>query len=237
MTNRINKLFLVSIFTIGISQFSLFAQQTNFDKIVVPITQKAASYEEKLIQLAWQNNPYHNSLQAEKKIAEQEQKLHQKDWMDGVYATFNLNEGNINPQAPANVFFPRYNFGATVNLGNFMKQKHKNKISEQEIAIANNRTNQQKLKIRAEVLRRYSIYQMAMELLKIHTNIANDAETYYTAVKLKFQTGIEPFKTYNEALQAYQNAEIVRLETKQQVEATRITLEEIIGVTLDSVRY
>jgi len=57
MTNSINKLFLVSILTIGISQFSLFAQQTNFDKIVVPITQKAASYEEKLVQLAWQNNP------------------------------------------------------------------------------------------------------------------------------------------------------------------------------------
>ena len=216
---------------------TLLAQQTNFDKIVVPLTQKAPTYEEKLVQLAWQNNPHHRNLEAEKTIAEQEKKLHQKDWMDGIHATFNLNEGNINPNAPTNFFFPRYNFGATLKLGNFMKQKHKNNISEQEILIAKNRTNQQTLKIRAEVLRRYSMYQNALELLKIQTNIANDAETYYTSVKLKFQTGLEPIKTYNEALQAYQNAEIVRLETKQQAEITRIALEEIIGVNLDNIRY
>ena len=187
--------------------------------------------------MAWQNNPHHPNLEAEKKIAEQEKKIHQKDWLDGIHATFNLNEGNINPNAPTNVFFPRYNFGTTLKLGNFMNQKHRNNISEQEILIAENRTNQQKLKIRAEVLRRYSIYQNALELFKISTNLANDAETYYISVKLKFQTGLEPFKTYNEALQAYQNAEVVRLETKQQVEISRINLEEIIGVSLDNIRY
>ncbi|MGB1207192.1 MAG: TolC family protein [Chitinophagales bacterium] len=237
MKKKLCKILVASILCLLFHSNLLIAQQINFDKIVVPTAQKPPTYEEKLVQLAWQNNPYHRSLEAEKKIAEQEKKLHQKDWLDGIHASFNLNEGNLSPQAPTNVFFPRYNVGATLKLGNFMKQKHKNNISEQEIMIAENRTNQQKLKIRAEVLRRYSAYQNALELLKINTNIANDAETYYTSIKLNFQTGLEPFKVYNEALQAYQNAEIVRLKTKQQLDNARITLEEIIGVNLDNIRY
>ncbi|MCB0576088.1 MAG: TolC family protein, partial [Saprospiraceae bacterium] len=145
----------------------LGAQQTDFDFVVQPVEAKARDLKEYLVQLAWLNSPESAIAQEEVKKAHDEDKNTKKEWMRDVQATFNINEANLRGvDSFGNVFFPRYNFGVSVNLFNIVSQKNKNKVSKREIQIAEHKVNQRKLEIRSETLSRYASFKFAREIVK-----------------------------------------------------------------------
>jgi len=75
-----------------------------------------------------------------------------------------------------NLFFPRYNIGATFNLGRLLNRKHSIGISEEEQIIADLEADQQKLEVRAEVLRRYEHYLLMEELERIRIKAEQEAD-------------------------------------------------------------
>ncbi|MGB1243236.1 MAG: TolC family protein [Chitinophagales bacterium] len=232
------------------------AQRTNFDKIVMPPEQMARDYKEALVQLAWVNNPDNKVLQHEVSIAEIEKKSLKWGWAENIQATFNLNEGHFKKNSPAvsdttitdtttlirtiaggsNLFFPRYNFSASISLGALFKNSREKKIARQKLDIAHHKVNQRKLQIRAETLTRYEDYLMTIEMLKLRTQAVEDFYATYLALSKKFKESRASLEEYNQASSTYYTALENKLRSESEVAVAKISLEEMIGVRLEEVR-
>ena len=120
----------------------------------------------------------------------------------------NMNEFNLNPEAnpERNNFYPRYNIGLRIPLGELVDIPKNVKIAKENHRIAELSLNQQKLTIRTEVLRRYHKYVSAKELLKIATESENDAYNSHVLIETQFKSGEVTVVQYTNTLRNYSNA-------------------------------
>ncbi|MCB0528347.1 MAG: TolC family protein [Lewinellaceae bacterium] len=216
----------------------LGAQQTDFDFVVQPVEAKARDLKEYLIQLAWLNSPESAIAQEEVKKAHDEDKNTKKEWMRDVQATFNINEANLRGvDSFGNVFFPRYNFGVSVNLFNIVSQKNKNKVSKREIQIAEHKVNQRKLEIRSETLSRYASFKFAREIVKTRTLAEQEIYTNYVLIQQLYKTDEKTFEEYITASSAYYQAQEARMKAENDAMLAQYRLEEIIGLKWEQVQH
>lgn len=212
----------------------LWAQRTDFDKIIQPTDKRAHDFSEVLVQLAWINNPKYEGMQTDSRAERENIKLAQKSWLDGVSASFNINQGNLQP-ASQNSFFPVYNFSASFNLGTILKTNHHVRAAKERLRKVEHNIDQEKLQLRAEVLSRYRNYLYAIEMVKLRTQALEDLRSSYMLAKNNFEKGTASFRTYIEAANAYNNANAEKVSAEHQLALARIEIEEIIGVKLDEV--
>lgn len=217
---------------------NLSAQQADFDKVVQPLENKARDFSEYLVQLAWQNNPEAAIVQDELENARDASHNVRKEWTRDLQATFNLNEANIRAaNNNSNLFFPRYNVGATVNLYDVLSQKDKNKIGKREVEIAAHKINQRKLEIRTETLTRFANYKLAKAVLQKRSLAEQDIYAAYILIQQLYKTDEKNLEDYTAASKAYYTAQEDRLKAENDVLLAKYQLEEIIGVKWEQVSH
>ena len=216
----------------------LAAQQADFDAVVIPVETKARDFSEYLVQLAWLNQPESAIAQDEVKNAQDEAKNVRKEWMRDVQATFNINEANLSgADSSGNVFFPRYNFGVSLNLYNILSQKNKNTVSKRDVRIAEHAVNQRKLEIRAETLTRYAQYKLARELFKTRTLMEQEANANYLLIQQLYKSDEKTFDEYTAASAVYYKAQEERLKAETDVQVAKFRVEEMIGIKWEQVQH
>jgi hypothetical protein len=152
---------------LGLFAQQMGAQQTDYDAIIQPVDAKARDIAEYMVQLAWLNSPEGRIAESELLNSRSENKNTRKEWMRDVNASFNINESNLKgADTLGNVFFPRYNFGLTLNLYNILSQKEKNNIGKRRMDIAEERIHQRKSEIRADALTAWANFRLAREIFK-----------------------------------------------------------------------
>lgn len=214
-----------------------FTQEVDFGRIIYPDSVEAPTFEERLVQLAWQNSPINRTYESEQYIAKKVVLEEQLAWTEDVKASFNLNEGNINPDVSnTNLFFPRYNFNVTIPLGTFVLTPVKTKQAKGHLAIANAELQQRKLEVRAETLRRYQHYLTQVELLNIKTEAAENLWSTFLMVEENYENGRATLQEYNLSLYTYNKAKEEKVIKENDLYQARISLEELIGVPLNSLR-
>ncbi len=231
-----------------------FAQKTDFDRVVQPVEMKSKDFTEYLVQLAWMNNPANASLQNRKKIAEQEIKLAKKDWLNtlGVSGGVSrqpvvITEPIFNPGNPNQVisFNPvltdervtGVSGGVNFAFGQLFSTKNKAEAARQRVEIAQNEIDQQKLEVRAETLRRYQGFKLALEILKARAQLEQDSKSAFDLVTQQYRNDERTFKDYNEASTAYHQAVEGRIKAESEVQVARISLEEIVGAKWDEINH
>src|SRR5688572_13961487 len=101
----------------------VWAQNVDYNKIILPEYTKSPDFAEKLVQIAWRNHPGNEVVRREVTVAHQAIKQSSSQWLDIFTVRGNLNEFTINQQANQDVLYgrnavyPRYNFGAAISLG------------------------------------------------------------------------------------------------------------------------
>ncbi|HXH19152.1 MAG TPA: TolC family protein [Chitinophagales bacterium] len=225
-----------------------FSQKPDYNEIILP--QQADSqivsamglspYEEKLVQLAWQNYPSSEIYTSKVRIAEKKISLEKFSWTDNVKASFNFNQRNIESglnttDEAGNNYYPWYNFSIGFNIGTFVTTPLNTSIAKEELDIANAYLNQQKLSIRAEVLKRYKDYQLKVELLKIRTQAQDDAYSTHQLITRDFEKGAATLEEFIKSAAAYNAAVEAKLIASKNVLESKISLEEMIGVKLEEV--
>lgn len=211
-----------------------YGQRANFDEIVQPVDKRAKEFKELLVQLAWLNNPMHDALKSEQLIADQNIEIEKRAWTRDITVSFNINEGNIAPRAD-NLFFPIYNLGATFNIGHIITMPHRIKIAKEQHKITAYNIDQQKLKIRGEVLRRYQTYLGSIELLKARTEAVENLLSTFLITKENFNQGLATLEEFNIAADFYSRAVSNKVISDSEVLIHKLSLEELIGVTLEKV--
>src|SRR5436190_18721624 len=97
-----------------------FAQtEVDYNTIILPTNASNLSFEEKLVQLAWRNDPNNSQVIKQSSVARYTLKQAQWTWLDYITVRGNLNEFTLNPSRDVNDranFYPRYNFGIAITL-------------------------------------------------------------------------------------------------------------------------
>lgn len=216
----------------------------DFSRVVTPQDQSPRTFEDQLVQWAWYNSPGNAIYKEQIEIAAKRKNLTWWELLD-ARATFNINESHFQSDSirnssdmvianPSNnLFFPRYNFGISFNLGAILSRPTRTKIAESELKIAEYEEQQQKLRVRAEVLQRYEDHELALEVLKFKTQAAEEGESIYTLVLEQFENDKVDFKDYSAASEAHHRANEAKAVAKARVNKARIYIEELIGIPWD----
>lgn len=227
--------------------FLVNAQKTDYNEIILPqktdsIILKAMGlslFEEKLVQLAWQNYPSSEIYSSRVAIARKNISLEKFSWTDDIRASFNFNQRNIQDglmnDDPVGNFYPWYNFGIGLSIGSFVNTPLRTGIAKDNLDIAMASLNQQKLSLRAEVLKRYKDYQLKVELLKIRTQAVEDAYSTHLLITRDFENGVATLEEFIGSAAAYNSTLESKLIAETDVLASKITLEEMIGVKFEEI--
>ncbi len=225
-----------------------YSQKPDYNVIILPNQADSqivsamglSPYEEKLVQLAWQNYPSSEIYTSKVRIAEKKISLERFSWTDDLRASFNFNQRNIesglqSTDSFGGNYYPWYNFGVGFNIGTFVQTPLRTSIAKEELDIANAYLNQHKLSIRAEVLKRYKDYQLKVELLKIRTQAQDDAYSTHQLITRDFEKGAATLEEFIKSAAAYNAAVEAKLIADKNVLESKISLEEMIGVKLEEV--
>lgn len=214
------------------------SQTTDYNAIILPANATDIEFSEKLVRLAWQNNPIVGVLHAEMEQASLGVKYSKWNWLDNFRFTGNLNEFNINSTSysEGSQFFPRYNISATVSLGTFFTNPIKTKVERQNVIISSNNINQKKLEIRAQVLKLYQTYLSNKEIYELRTQMLEDSYSDFKLKEQGFSRGGTSLADYSFSLDRYNQQKIFKIEAEKTLQISIIELEEIIGIRLSDVR-
>lgn len=213
----------------------IYGQQLDFNEVVTPPQTQANTIEAYLVQLAWINRPNVRALQSEHKQAELDIKGNKLNWTQALGFNFGFNRSTAlsNPDTGENVFFPRVSIGASLNLNPLITTPIDVKIAKENLKITEAVLDQEKLLIRRQVLELYQQYLLAKEVLKVRTNMEEDANATHQLMVQLFRNKEVNFEDYNQSYTTYHAAVEGRLEAKTDVQLKKIALEEWIGIPLE----
>lgn len=234
MTQMSTKAFFV-IFSLMPLSFTLIGQTTDYKKIILPVSAQDVSIEERLVQLAWQNNPRANMSQKSYDIAHYGVSVAKWSWLDYLAAQGNLNEFTIQGNDNGQGFFPRYNFSLSFTLGALAKTPLEVKTAKKERSIASDEINLLKLELRSEVLKSYETYKLTKEIYDIQTLATEDIYSNFLLTEERFKNGEESLARYNEMLSKYNQQKITSLNAEYDYKVARLNLEQLIGLSLNEV--
>ncbi|MBL6448907.1 TolC family protein [Fulvivirga sp. 29W222] len=227
------------ILTIVLLPLLVKAQNVDYNAIILPNNVTDISFEEKLVRLAWQNNPANKILDYQANISNIEVKQARWSWLDDWRVQGNLNEFTINDNADVGdraQFYPKYNVTGMIRLSYFVDIPLEVKKKKQEVLISKSNTNLQKLAIRAEVLTRYQTYLMNRELLKIQTEIVEDLYASLSLAEQQFKNGEITLNAYNIQQDRYNNQRVKQINAQGDFNISKIAIEEMIGMRLEDVQ-
>lgn len=217
-----------------IGSASLSAQTIDYNRIILPENAQNISEVEKLIQLAWKNNPVAQIMSARTEIAQEQVRIERGAWIEGVKLSGNVNEFMISPPADgiADIqYYPGYSFGIEIPLSIFSHGKAK----AAQLAVQNElmAVNESKLRIRAEVLENYHNYKFNEEALKIQTEVAENASNTFALIEDRFKNGQASLDEYNNAYNALKSEQLKKAEAQRDYDIAVTRLERLVGIDLN----
>lgn len=226
---------ILPIIILCFGSFLSNAQVIDFDTLIAPLEQPEYLFEEYLVQLAWVNNPENRKFDHLKAIAENNIKLAKWEWTENIFATFNVNEGNIGGTGES-VFFPRWNITATFSLGSIVNTPKRVANEKERRDMGALDRDQRKLKVRADVLSEYVKYSQMADVLLARVAAEEDSEEIYTLMSNLFRSGEEDFESYNIAAQGYHNAREKTILVQNEKRIFKLRLEALIGISLEKAK-
>lgn len=216
----------------------LFGQNIDYNKIILP-EHSSMDFVEKLVQLAWKNHPTNDIYRREVNVADYQLAQSRAAWLDIVRFTANVNEFTINPNTDVfgrAAFYPKYNLGASISLGQFLTIPANNKKNKELLMVAQSTVNAQKLATRATVIKAYNEFLMHEKIYKLQSQLMTDNETSHKIIEQRFKNGETTFEIYSQSLSNYSQIQISVLEAEKNYKNMKLDLEQLIGVKLEEVR-
>ncbi|HEY8513083.1 MAG TPA: TolC family protein [Cyclobacteriaceae bacterium] len=219
---------------------ALVAQRVDYNKIILPVGATDISFEERLVQLAWQNNPASHIAQKEVNAAGHEVKAIGSQWLRNIGVTANVNQYSLehfdDPDFEGLNFYPGYNVFVTLPLSTFFERPHAKRAAMERYEASQDRVNQLKLALRAEVLKVYNKFKRDETIWGIRRDALADEESNYLLLEEKFKNGTATVEEYLAAQKSRNEHRIQVVEAETQYLMSKLELEALIGVKLEEVK-
>ena len=228
------RIFLLSIlFILFLS--SVKAQDVHYNQIIPGDTTKNKNILDRLIFLAWQNNPDNMQRLDNAESFNYLEKKTSIDWLNQIAIQGNLNEFTINGTKNANLYYPRYNIGVVIPLGIFFTDHYATKAAKAQYHESLDRVNSQKMDIRQHVTNAWENYRMFHRQMTIQQQINENAYTNFIVNENKFKDGKISLQAYNTTVARYSDLLIQKIILEKQLSEAKTDLERLIGVKLEQV--
>jgi outer membrane protein TolC len=229
--------FVLTVFVAGYAA----AQNVDYKKIILPDDALNTSFEERLVQLAWRNNPESHLAAEGVTQSREEAKVAGNQWTNMIGVQGNLNEFSIkqftnNDQTQANQFFPRYNFYLQLPLSTVLQMPHTKRAADSKKRQAEERVNLLKLDIRSRVLKLYSDYKTAETIVNLRKQTVDDEDSNYLLIEQRFKNGEASVEDYLAAQRNRNELRVALAQTQNTLQKAKLDLEAMIGVKLEDVR-
>ena len=194
--------------------------------------------EERLVTLALQGPLYDVSLH-QIKIGEYAVKTAKKSWFNLLAVSFNFNEfdlpGATQQQQQYAYVYPKYFFGITIPVGSIISKSAEIKTARENLKITRDSQEILARSIRADIITKWHQYQSTKALLDIETSVSVEFQTAATLAESQYKQGTTTLQLYSEAIRSnsIESAKLVTLQLQRDM--YRIQIEQVIGVSLDSV--
>lgn len=233
------RILLLSLFLIPV--YSIHAQEVDYQKIIPPATSPTADLSEKLVLLAWNNNPTNKAVQANVSIAEDNVMIARWAWLDRISIAGNVNEftltgGPTEETRNRALFYPRYNIGISLTPGMLVTLPAKTRQAKKSLAIAEYSVDEQKLATRKVVLQLYQDYLLTKQILEMETKMLESSSTEFQIKEERFKRGQVMLEEYNQAAADYVSMQRQRLQAESNYIKAKLELEAMIGVKIEDVR-
>ncbi|MDX3915425.1 MULTISPECIES: TolC family protein [Olivibacter] len=128
-----------------------------------------------------------------------------------------------------------FQFGATLNVGNFLQKPHEVKQAKADYKLAQYESKEYDILLSNEVKKRYYDYILQQRKLKIKTQAEQDANSLMEDLRFKFEKAEITHDVYSEARAALTTAETDKVEAEADFLKSRDALEDIIGMKLTEI--
>lgn len=227
------------ILLLFIVPFSLLGQTIDYNRIILPENLSSISFEEKLVQLAWKNQPTGKELLQNVKMYGREKKLASLSWLDNLTGTFNANQFTLDPTSDVlnrSAFYPKYNFSLRVTFGTFFLTPIQTKIANDRIITGEHQVNQLKISLRSQVLSNLELFMERYKVFRLRDRMKEDFLVLYRDAEKKFSNGEIKLDQYQLASQAYYGQAEAVISASSLFKQTKIALEALIGLQLEDIQ-
>ena len=185
----------------------------------------------KLIKLALQSAQI-AAADANISIAEIERRKANSSLLSSVNIGGNVNEFVIN-NSPAASFFPKYNFGLSISMDAFAKNKAEKKTADQMIIFNKSQKEQLENNIRAKVLIQYELYKEKKELVQLQKIAMEEDVAAYEKAQNDFQNDEITMEELNKLYKATITEKALLATKEKDLNIAIIQIEELIGMPLE----
>jgi outer membrane protein TolC len=217
----------------------VLGQNVDYNKIILPDQTKSADFAEKLVQIAWRNNPTNEVYRRQVDMANTDVRMSTTSWLGIIKLTGNLNQFTLNPASDINnraLYYPKYNIGASLSLDELFSRPYTTRKNKDLLVVAQANVNAQKLAVRNAVMKAYNEFQMREKVFKVQSQLLLDNETSHKLIEQRFKNGETNFETYSLSLNNYSQLTIGHLQAEKDYKNAKLDLEQLIGMRLEDVR-
>ncbi|HVU95084.1 MAG TPA: TolC family protein [Puia sp.] len=200
-----------------------------------------SAFQERLVQLAI-GGPQYDASSHQVRIAEYKVRAAKQSWFNLLTLSLNYNDlefsKNNNVVNSQNTYiYPKYFFGLVIPIGTIISKGSEIKSAREDVRIAQDNQALLARQIRADVLSKYATYKNYRELAVIENQIMDDLSAGFTQIEKKFRDGIITIEAFSSASHSYNEEKAKILSLQLQAEITKLDLERLIGVKLESVPH
>jgi hypothetical protein len=135
--------------------------------------------------------------------------------------------------SPSASFFPKYNFGFSISLDAFAKNKAEKKTADQMIIFNKSQKEQLENNIRAKVLIQYELYKEKKELVQLQKIAMEEDVAAYEKAQNDFQNDEITMEELNKLYKATINEKALLVAKEKDLNIAIIQIEELIGMSLE----
>ncbi len=218
------------------------AQDVDYDKIILPDGVYTDLFEEKLVRLAWKNNPASHMVQDEVMSSTYDLQAVSARWTGLLGAQGNLNEFTIkkftggDSSTPNNLFYPRYNFSLNLPLSTFFELPKLKKSARAKVKLSKDKVNQLKLELRGRILRLYSDYRRNEQIRNLRKEALAAEDYNFILIEGKFKKGDASYDEYTRVQRSRSDLGIQVVIAESDYAKSKFDIEELIGVKLEQVK-
>ncbi len=192
-------------------------------------------YLEKLVAVAKENYPRVKIQTNQVDIAKSNLASQKASWLDPFSLSYIYRSSSTIDVVNADLL-RGYQFGVSINPGTLLKKPYTIKSAKEELKIAESNQAEYDLQLEAEVKRRYLIYLQNVNILRLQTKMALDAESIFKDVKIRYEKSEVTFQDYNNASLALSTAYQNKIQAEAGLMTAKVSLEELLVKKLEEIK-
>ena len=110
------------------------------------------------------------------------------------------------------------------------------KQARQELKVAQSEQDEYSISLESEVKQRYFLYLQKLNILKLRSKSAIDAESLLTQAKIKYEKSELSFDEYSKILISSSDQKQSKIQTESEFLMAKAAIEELLGKKLEEVQ-